>query len=333
LFGLAKTRLAPADFSKVAAAVPGMDGLLAALGAAGTASPQSDLDAFMQKVLERRDENWKKLQQYVLDEREQFELRGPARLPLWGERREFTWFIREGYFVKSPTKVNGVTVPDDERRKAELDYLRRARDRDKPPPKGELREEPIAGAVQADPGAEPQNLDAFLRQTRAPGFIDSAYFLRFKFEQGKYALVGRETFNSLDVLKIEYYPTRLFGGREDRERPEAKPRTPREEDFEATIQRLMNKVSLVTLWVDPKSSQIVKYTFDNVNFDFLPASWLVRVSDLKASMTMSQAFPDVWLPQEVEFYFAGMFAVGPFDARYQINYVDYRRATTSGRIR
>jgi hypothetical protein len=40
LFGLAKSRLSPADFSKVAAAVPGMDSLLAAAPAAA-ASPSS----------------------------------------------------------------------------------------------------------------------------------------------------------------------------------------------------------------------------------------------------------------------------------------------------
>ena len=61
----------------------------------------------------------------------------------------------------------------------------------------------------------------------------------------------------------------------------------------------MNKVSLVTIWVEPKSYQIVKYTFDNVNFDFLPGAWLLHVDDLKASMTMSQPFPDVWLPRDV----------------------------------
>ena len=38
----------------------------------------------------------------------------------------------------------------------------------------------------------------------------------------------------------------------------------------------MNKTALVTLWVDPVEHQIVKYTFDNVWMDFLPARWLVR---------------------------------------------------------
>jgi len=68
---------------------------------------QSDLDAFMQQVLEQRDSNWKKLQQYVLDEREQIDLRGPSGRPLWGDRRDYTWYIRDGFFVRSPVKVNG----------------------------------------------------------------------------------------------------------------------------------------------------------------------------------------------------------------------------------
>ena len=49
---------------------------------------QTDLDAFMRQVLVRRDENWKKLQQYVLDEHETIDVRGPWRVALWGERPE-----------------------------------------------------------------------------------------------------------------------------------------------------------------------------------------------------------------------------------------------------
>ena len=71
---------------------------------------QTDLDAFMRQVLVRRDENWKKLQQYVLDEHETIDVRGPSRLPLWGERRYYTFFIRDGFFVRSPFKFNGVTI-------------------------------------------------------------------------------------------------------------------------------------------------------------------------------------------------------------------------------
>ncbi|HKW00055.1 MAG TPA: hypothetical protein VJN96_09525, partial [Vicinamibacterales bacterium] len=199
---------------------------------------------------------------------------------------------------------------------------------------------PAGAAAGADQTAAaspdvPKDLDAMLRQSRQPGFIESAYFLRFKFEQGKYALVGHESFDGKDVLRIEYYPARLFSHENDKQQRKAAEEKPpsKDDDLDAAIERMMNKVSLVTLWVDPKSSQIVKYTFDNVSLDFLPVAWLLRVNDLKASMTMSQPFPDVWLPRDVDMFFSAMLAVGTFDARYHLDYHDYRQATTSGRIK
>ncbi len=93
-------------------------------------SAQNDLDAFMQQVVARRDDNWKKLQQYILDEREVAELRGPGNTRMWGEDREYTWFIRDGYFIRSPVKFDGVTIGEDERRKAEEQYLQLAQRRD-----------------------------------------------------------------------------------------------------------------------------------------------------------------------------------------------------------
>lgn len=329
---------------------------LAVLAAIGFVAParvgaQSDLDALMKTVLAHRDENWKKLQQYVLDEQDRIDVRGPSQAPIWGEKRDFTWFIRDGYFVKSPLKVNGVTVSEPDRQKFEADFLRRAKARDRRAAREDAREggagreggaagETGAGAAAAEktePSAPevPKDLDAMLRQSRQPGFIESAYFLRFKFEQGKYALVGRESFEGKDVLRVEYYPARLFSHENDKQQRRAAEDKPpnKGDDMDAAIERMMNKVSLVTLWIDPKSSQIVRYTFDNVSLDFLPAAWLVRVNDLKASMTMSQPFPDVWLPRDVDMYFSAMLAIGTFDARYRLEYHDYRQATTSGRIK
>jgi len=303
-----------------------------------SASPraeQNDLDAFMRQVLASRDANWKKLQQYVLDERELIELTGPGRIPLWGERREYTWFIRNGYFVRSPLKFNGVEIGDSERRKFEADYLREAQERDKRRARREAEaaggQAPSAAAPDdAAAAAPPRDVDALIRQTREPQFISSAYFLRFKFEEGKYALVGREAIDGRDVLRIEYYPTRLFGGT-DRRRTG---REPSDEDKarDAQFQRLMNKVALVTLWVEPKAHQIVKYTFDNVGFDFLPGQWLVQVNDLKASMTMGQPFPDVWLPNTLELALSGTLAVGQFDMRYRLDYHDYRQPDVTSKV-
>ena len=293
---------------------------------------QTDLDAFMQQVLASRDANWKKLQQYVLDEREVIELTGPGRMPLWGERHEYTWYIRDGFFVRSPVRFNGVEIGEADRRKAEAEYLRRVQERDKRRRRGD--EAPAdAPPLPAEPGVDataPQNMDALIRQTREPEFIRSAYFLRFRFEEGKYALVGRETLNGLDVLRIEYYPERMFRG-SDRRRERGEPSAD-EKARDAQFQNLMNKVSLVTLWVEPKAHQIVKYTFDNVGFDFLPVQWLVRIDDFKATMTMAQPFPDVWLPDDLDMLLTGTLASGQLELRYRLDYHDYRQPDVTTKV-
>src|SRR4051812_9256342 len=109
--------------------------LTACLAAIGCVSPliaaRTDLDTFMREVLAHRDDNWKKLRQYVLDEHEQIDLRGPGRVPLWGERRDYTWYIRDGFFVRSPLKFNGVAIGERDRRTYEESYLKRMKARDK----------------------------------------------------------------------------------------------------------------------------------------------------------------------------------------------------------
>src|SRR5262249_51937551 len=157
--------------------------------------------------------------------------------------------------------------------------------------------------------------------TRQPQFISSAYFLRFKFEEGKYALVGRETLDGRDVLRIEYYPERLFSGTDRRRN--GRGASDREKAYDAEFRRLMKKVSLVTLWVEPIAHQIVQYTFSNVALDFLPVPWLVHVDDVNASMTMGQPFPDVWLPRDLNFNAALTLALGQFDVHYGLEYHDY----------
>jgi hypothetical protein len=304
--------------------------------AAPAVAAQTDLDAFMGEVLARRDDNWKKLQQYILDEREVIDLRGPGNVPLWGERRDYTWYLRDGFFVRSPLKFNGVEISEGDRVKYERDYLRRVQERDKRRGRGQHADDAAAaepGAAElgaATAAADQGNIEALIKQTREPAFISSAYFLRFKFETGKYALVGHEALDGRDVLRIEYYPTRLFRGTDRRssEHPASDEDHARDREF----QRLMNKVALVTLWVEPASHQIAKYTFDNVGFDFLPAQWLVHINDLHASMSMGQPFPDVWLPRGLDVGVTMTLAVGQFDVRYGLDYHDYRKADVKARV-
>src|SRR5207237_8303279 len=89
---------------------------------------------------------------------------------------------------------------------------------------------------RTDPTAD--NVDALIRQTRQPGFISSAYFLRFKFEGGTYALVGHEPVEGRDALRIEYYPTRLYS--DDQRRRQAKSHDSKD-PWDAEMQRMLNK--------------------------------------------------------------------------------------------
>jgi hypothetical protein len=267
----------------------------------------------MKQVLARRDDNWKKLQQYILDERETTELRDGSGAPVFGMRHEYAWYIRDGFFVRSPVRIDGVAIGEAERRKYEEEYLGRAKERDE---------------RAADPETPPADVNALIRQTRQPQFVSSAYFLRFKFDEGTYALAGRERFADRDVLRIEYYPTNLFADAQGRRAS----RRQRPEAVKKEMTRLLNKAALVTLWVEPERHQIVKYTLENINLDFLPVAWLVRVDAVKASMTMSQPFPDVWLPHDVDVRAEITMATGTFGFRRTVDYYDYRQADVTSKV-
>jgi len=284
-------------------------------------APATDLDAFMSRVLERRDDNWKKLQQYVLEERESIQLMGPGATPLYGMRRESAWFPRDGTFIKSPLRVNGVTISEEDRRKGEAEWIKMEERREKRRAERAKRDRADTDAATTTPLTEEG-----VRQALEPGFVSSAYFLRFKFDPGHYALAGRERLEGRDVLKIEYYPSKLFT--EGRTRPNKELRK-----RDAEIESKMNKSAQVTLWVDPVERQILKYDFENVDLDFLPGRWLVRIDGLKATMEMGQPFPSVWLPRSIRIGFDLSTALGPIDGRYAVDYYDYKLATVATKVR
>ena len=293
---------------------------------------QTDLDTFMQQVLAERDSNWKKLQQYILDEREQVEMRGPSGTPLWGERRDYTWYVRDGFFVRSPLKVNGAAVGEHDRRKYEQTFLEREQKREARAQTSKAAEPDRAPATPPE-GDTPTDVDGLIKQSRQPQFISSAYFLRFTFDTGRYALVGRERLENQDVLRIEYYPEKLFKESRDRARRDETDTDRRRRDRasdsaksqDAELRRLMNKSSKVTLWIEPASHQIVKYTFDDLGWNFFPGQWLAQMDGASASMTMGQPFPDVWLPRGLEMNIRMLVAVGSVDLRYTLQYENYRQ--------
>ena len=313
---------------------------LAAQTPAPPAAPQktTDLDAFMARALQRRDIDKKTLSDYVLDEVEEFEVLGPGRVPFTRMRREYTWYVEEGFHVRSPLKFDGVPIPEADRR----DYERRWLDAEKRRRTYRTERDEKRAAEGKGPALSAPSINE-------PRFVSESYFMDFKFEPGNYYLAGKETVDKQSVLKIDYLPTRLFNDDDDerrdaRERPDdpkrEEPKDKRSDKqkqkdkaFEEDLDRKMNKSSQVTLWVDPASHQIVKYTFDNVWLDFLPAGWIVRVDDLRASMQMGQPFPEVWLPREVTIHAGVTIALGSMELQYKRAFSNYRKADVSSKVR
>ena len=326
--------------------------------AAATAAPsaQSDLDDLMSRVLARRDDNWKKLQQYTLNERETVQITALVVLRLYGFEREYLWFPRAGFFVRSPLEADGVAIAEETRRREEDKWLRRAEQRERRTQRRATRPDPCSpdqSAGASAPPGEPEpssdvpdpvftgKVEDIVSQSFEPDFIRSANFLRFKFDQGQYALVGRERMLNRDVLKIEYYPTALF---RDARCPKPKPAAAEpsrrktdgkdDNDFnEDEFEDAMNKVSLVTLWVDPAEQQILRYEFRNIDMDFLPGRTFVQIDGMRATMQMSEPFPNVWLPASIGMRFRATLALGPVEGRYDVKYSDYRLPSVSGRVR
>ena len=462
--------------------------LVAVAGGAGAGAQEDDdneLDRFMERVLEQRENNAAARLEYVLDEQSRLRMTGPGGVALWGFRGDYTWYARDGVFVRSPIRIDGVTIDDARRRAYEADWLQReqrrsSRRRDKRTSptrmsrrstrdnvqmaverlwgagvdEGDLLDTIVenartwgddhaaiaaaadriletlggVGAVGFDlavervrdgfalletgrllpdevaamfggagaqiapaaPAATDEEFARFLElfdlavrfdlalapmdtmpaeahadpavgEARAaaladrrqallavadapavgpdlpadpawggiePRFVADAYFLDFEFEPGNYYLVGRETLDGHDVLRIEYYPEQMFTERQDDAGGDPDRRGDRRDEAAA-----MDKTSLVTLWVDPEQHQIVRYTFDNLGFDFLPRRWLFRLDDLTASMTMRQPFPGVWLPARIDMRATLSLAIGTYEASGTRTYTAYREAETGGRLR
>jgi hypothetical protein len=330
----------------------------------------TDLDRFMATALQRRDIDKKTLSDYVLDEVETAELLGPGRVPIVKLRREYTWFVRDGFHIRSPLKFDGVPIPEADRRAYEERWLRSEESRRKYRTKREEK--------RAEEGKGPSMSAPSINE---PRFVSESYFMDFKFEPGNYYLAGKEKIEGKDVLKIDYLPTKLFNEgpdesdedarmrseaaadqkkdekekqakAEDKQASDKKPtkdeakkpedkkkqdKPPKQESdkdkkLEEEIDRKMNKSSQVSLWVDPQSHQIVKYTFDNVWIDFLPGAWLVRVDDLRASMEMGQPFPGIWLPRNMMIHGGVTFALGPVEVTYRRDFSNYRRADVTSKV-
>lgn len=266
-------------------------------GGVAAAAPQSDdIDAFMEKVLERRVTNWEDLYHYTVRDREAIEITGPGGEKIESQVGEYTWYVREGYMVRSPDTLNGAKVGAKEREKAEQEFLERARARDEERARNE-----------GEPGKDVS--------------VEREYFLGFPFEAGNYLLVGFEDLEGREVARVEYYPEEFFEDDGDED--------------DAEMMRSFQKTSRVTLWILVEEYQIVKVAWDSLNFDFLPCRWLVQVDDVQAELIMHRPFPDddVWLPREILLKGGLTVATGSYSLSYTLEYFDYKETDVAAKVR
>jgi len=246
---------------------------------------EGGIDAFMARVLERREINWDQLRNYVFSEREVLEFKGMKIAAMESFVREYAWFVRDGYLIRSPVRANGVEVSQKEQTAYEKDWLKK-------------------------------------NKKKRRNSIDREAFFGFKFNPGSYLFAGREEFDGREVVAIEYYPTFSdFGDDKDRKDKE-------EEEYE----NMFEKALLVSMLILPAEHQIVKISFDTVGLEFLPYRWLVRLDELRASMTMDRPLGDIWLPKSIIAAGSLTTASATLSVKYSREFYDYQKTDVKVRF-
>jgi hypothetical protein len=246
---------------------------------------EDDIDAFMARVLERRETNWDQLRNYIFSEREVLEFKGMKIAALESFVREYVWFERDGYLIRSPVRANGVEISEEEQSAYEKEWLKK-------------------------------------NKKKRRNSIDREAFFGFQFKAGSYLFAGRQEFEGREVVAIEYYPT--FSDFSDNQGK----RDDKEEEYE----NMFEKALLVSMLIYPEEHQIVKISFDTVGLEFLPYRWLVRLDELRASMTMEKPLEGIWLPKSISAAGSLTTASATLSVKYSREFYDYKKTDVKVRF-
>ena len=146
----------------------------------------NEIDRLVQAVFDNRHAGeWRRLGDFVLRETLAVAIETTSDSPLAGFRRmrEYEWYVRDGWAIRSPVRVDGVAIGEARRHGYEQDWLREERRRRAPP------------LDAGDPDPEPRFV------------TDFHYFLEWDLEPGDCYFVRREKAAGRDAVRIECYPT------------------------------------------------------------------------------------------------------------------------------
>jgi len=138
-----------------------------------TTETENELDEFMAKVLKKRDIDWEKLHNYIFNSTETLEIKKGEIPALENFRREYIWYVRDGYLIRCPVRINGVKIS--------------------------AREQ----AEEIDKWISDEKKK---RENDQKYQLDHQSFFGFKFEPGRYLYAGKQQFEGREVIVIEYYP-------------------------------------------------------------------------------------------------------------------------------
>jgi hypothetical protein len=220
----------------------------------------TDMDSFMEKVLDNQDRTWDRMYNYLFREVETIKVTDEADLiPFEGMEYVFDYYVREGYLVRSPHSKDGRLVSEEEVEKAEQRSIKSQKKR---------------GNKDSGNGGQFFSRDDFFGQ---------------KIEPANCFFAGWETIGDYKVAVIEYYPP-IKVTKEDIAKPF---------DDDDKIEVFIEKTFYVTMYVLPESHQIIRMELNNAGMDFLPGRAAVRVDKIQARMQMLKLADGNWVPDEI----------------------------------
>ena len=266
---------------------------------------KSEIDVFMEKVLDTRKNNWDQLYNYIFTEKDTFRLIGkiedPARQAFTGEWR---WRVKEGFMVRSPYKVNGVLVSDEEREKAEQAWIKERKRQKENEERKEKGLPPLESEDEEDEAGE---------DTRE-------VFFGMDTKKGKFFFAGKTVINGIDVVIVEYYPEEMIRVKDKR-----KNKSEEEKNEEVKLKKGLNNATKVVFYVKADEHQIIQMELRIRELDFLPARWLVHFNGVNVKMLWDKPLGDIWMPVEITANGSASMAVGKILLKYRKEFVDYRK--------
>lgn len=273
---------------------------------------KSEIDKFMEKVLDKRKNNWDQLYNYIFTEKDTFKLIGnienPAAQAYTGE---WHWRVKEGFMVRSPYKINGVEVSQEEREKAEAAWIK---ERKKQKENDERKEKGLAPLEDENEESDEDEAGEDSREV----------FFGMNTKKGSFFFAGKTVIDGLELVIVEYYPQEMIKVK-DKRKKKSDDEDKQKKAEENRLKKGLNNATKVTFYIKADEHQIIQMVLSIRELDFLPARWLFHFNGIEAKMRWDKPLGDIWMPVEITANGSASMAVGKILLKYKKEFIDYRK--------